>query len=85
MPAWVQMVRNVELFRRAWLGIVRGVCVPSGLSLTKAICSRSLTIRKPRDPSAFKTLFLGASIGNFTLSCHPSFGNESFQYGRLVF
>ena len=31
------MVRKVELFRRAWLGMVSGVCVPSGLSLTKAI------------------------------------------------
>lgn len=44
---------TVELFRRAWLGIVSGVCVPSGLCLTNAMCSRSLTIRKPRDPSAF--------------------------------
>src|ERR1051326_891238 len=62
---------TVELFRRAWLGIVSGVCVPSGLCLTNAMCSRSLTIRKPRDPSAFITRFLGASTGNFTTKLRP--------------
>ena len=32
MPAWLQMVRSVELLRVEWFGMVRGVREPSGLS-----------------------------------------------------
>lgn len=58
-----------------WFGIVSGVRVPSGLSRTMEMCSRSRTMRNPRDSSARKTLRFGASIGNLG----TRFGDEGVE------
>lgn len=60
---WVRMARSVAPLIVGWLGIVSGVRVPSPLSRTIAMCSRSRTIVKPKASSAFTTLRLGASFG----------------------
>ncbi len=64
IPDWVQMVRSVEAFIFRWLGMVRGVLVPSGFIRSIEMCSLSRIILKPKISNAFMTLCLGASTGN---------------------
>lgn len=67
IPACVQTILNVEPLIVEWLGIVSGVFEPSGLFLHIEICSLSRTISNPRFGSAFITLVLEASTGNFDI------------------
>jgi hypothetical protein len=62
--AWVQIDRRVEPWIVEWLGIVRGVRVPSAFSRSIAMCSRSRTNRNPRRSNAATTRRFGASTGN---------------------
>ncbi|GEM_PF-6625227 len=47
-----QIARSVADLIVGWLGIVKGVVVPSAFALRKAMCSRSRTISNPRACSA---------------------------------
>lgn len=83
MPACVQMVLNVDAFKRGWLGIVSGLCVPSGLSRAIEMCSLSRTKRKPSDSNAPTTRRRGASTGNCVTTIRRLLPPRSFQYSGL--
>jgi hypothetical protein len=68
MPACAQIVLSVEDFILGWLGIVKGVFVPSGLARSIEVCSFFRMTRKPKISNDLITLYFGASMGNFVIS-----------------
>lgn len=86
IPACVQMLLNVNVapLILGWLGMVSGVRVPSALSRTIAMCSRSRTIRNPSFANALMTLARGASTGNLAIgfeALNRCFGDEHLECG----
>ena len=61
------MILNVEAFIFKWLGMVKGVLLPSEFSRIMEMCSFSRTIRKPSISNALITFRFGASTGNFVI------------------
>ena len=63
-PDWLQIACKVDDLSRGWLGIVRGVTLPSSFILRMAMWLPSRPISNPSSPKARTTLRRGASFGN---------------------
>lgn len=84
MPAWVKIVRKVDPFILGWLGMVKGVRLPSVFSRIIAIWFAFRTSRNPRFSNAMITLFTEASTGNLVINNNSRFSQKSLQHRLLV-